>query len=311
MTDEPASAKVEFLMAIAGPASSVVLALVLLMFYAIGTAVGLPTYVNDVLGFLGAINLILVAFNMIPAFPLDGGRVLRSALWAWRKDLRWATRVASQIGSGFGILLIVGGVLEIIHGDFINGMWWLLIGWFVRSAARQSYQQVIMRQALAGEPVERFMNPAPVTVGPMTPLDQLVKDYVYRYGFALFPVVNEGQLVGCVSVQQVKRFPHEQWGHYMVQDVMSPCTSENTVAPAQDAVNLIAQMRSTGQSRIMVVDSGRLVGVITLKDLLAFLALKVELEEGPPAPPAIRLAGDRNYEEEKIQDEPEQYRKAG
>lgn len=299
MTEEPANAKTEFLMAIAGPASSVALAGVLFGVWGATIFLGAPAYITGVLLFLWTINLVLVAFNMIPAFPLDGGRVLRSALWGWRKDLRWATRLASQFGSAFGIALIVLGVVEIIMGGLISGVWWLLIGWFVRSAARQSYQQVIMRQALQGEPVRRFMNPSPVTIPPTASLQELVEQYVYRYGYALFPVtVAPGApLMGCISVQQVKQIPREHWANYLVQDLMTPPSSENTVHPETDAVHLLGQMRSSGQSRVMVVEEGRLVGVITLKDLLHFLALKIELEEGPSGPPAIRLAGDRRYEE--------------
>lgn len=297
MSEEPANAKTEFLMAIAGPISSVILAVVILGLWLGLIEFGAPVQITGVLFFLWMINLVLVVFNLIPAFPLDGGRVLRSALWGWKGDLRWATRIASRLGLGFGMILIVLGVAQIIFGGMIAGIWWVLIGWFVRSAAKQSYQQVVVREALAGEPVSRFMNPNPVSVPPDMTLQELVEDYVYRYGFALFPVVENERLAGCITVQQVKQLPRESWGDYHVRDALSPCTQENTVSPTEDSVNLLGKMRSTGQSRVMVVDEGQLVGIITLKDLLHFLALKVELEEGPKSPPPIRLAGQAGDED--------------
>jgi len=307
MTEEPKKPKVEFLMAIAGPVSSVVFGAFLFLLWftlliagadpapRIETVISPARQALDgsaaVLQFLWTINVILAVFNMIPAFPLDGGRVLRSILWTFKKDLRWATRVSSQLGLGLGTMLIVLGLLEIgFSGNLLGGIWWLLIGWFIRSAARQSYRQLLMRQALDGKPISRFMNNAPISVSSETSLQQLVEDYAYRHGFAMFPVTDQGRLVGCVSIQDVKKISRDDWQTRSVAEVMTACTAQNIASPNADAMTLLSQMRSTGQDGILVVDADKLVGIITIKDLLKFFALKVELEESSKGTPPIRIA---------------------
>jgi len=150
MSASPPSAKSEFFMAIGGPIVSVLLGIAFLALSAIGA--GWPVPLVGVLAYLGWINLILVAFNLIPAFPLDGGRVLRSALWGWKRNLRWATRVATAIGSGFAFLLIGLGIFRFIFGDFIGGIWYVFLGWFLHQASQASYRNVLVRETLVGEP---------------------------------------------------------------------------------------------------------------------------------------------------------------
>jgi Zn-dependent protease/predicted transcriptional regulator len=279
MSDEPTSPKAEFMMAVVGPISSIAIGLVCYGVYTLGKQGGWMQPITGVVGYLAMINGILAAFNLIPAFPLDGGRLLRSILWGIKGNIRWATRVASSIGSGFGILLIVLAVFQLFRGNFIGAMWWFLIGMFLRGAAKASYQQLMMRNALQGEPVSRFMNTDPVTVPPSLSVKDLVEDYVYRYHFKMFPVVNDGKLLGCVSTKEVKEVPHEQWGQKRIGELAADCTIDNTVKPDTDAVEALALMNRTGISRLMVTEGDRLVGIITLKDLLRFLSLRVELED--------------------------------
>jgi Zn-dependent protease/predicted transcriptional regulator len=280
MEEEPASAKVEFMMAIAGPLSSIVIALIFYGVYSLGKQGGLAEPVNGVIGYLAMINALLAGFNLLPAFPLDGGRVLRSILWGVKKNLRWATYISSRIGSGFGILLIILGVIQVFRGNFIGGMWWFLIGMFLQGAAKASYQQLVTRKALEGEPIRRFMKTDPVTVSPSVSLEQLVEDYVYKYHFKMFPVVEDSdRLLGCVTTKQVKEIPREDWNRKTVGEVASQCSPENTIEPQADAMKAISIMNRTGNSRLMVVEGGHLVGIIALKDLLELLSLKVELED--------------------------------
>jgi len=279
MEDEPQSPKIEFLMALAGPASSVLLSGVFYLLASAGKNAGLPVSVNGVLVYLSWINLILAGFNLVPAFPLDGGRVLRSILWAAKHNLRWATHVASQFGSAFGILLIVLGIVSFISGNFIGGLWYFLIGMFVRGASQMSYRQLIIRKALAGEHVERFMKPDPVTVRPILTISELVGDYFYKYHYKMFPVLEDGRVLGCISTREVKEIPHEQWSNHKIADLVKPCSRENTVSLHEDAIKVLALMNSTGNSRFMVLDGDKLAGIVTLKDLLQFLALKIDLEE--------------------------------
>jgi len=280
MKDEPPSPKAEFIIAIMGPISSIIMAL---FFYGVrfaGKGQGLAMPVNGVLDYLAFINLILAGFNILPAFPLDGGRVLRAILWGIKGNLRWATRITSQIGIGFGILLIVLGIINILRGNFIGGMWWFLIGMFLRGTAKASYQQLLIRRALEGEPVRRFMKTDPTTVWPFITLNELVEDYVYRHHFKMFPVVEKGgKLIGCVTTKNVKEVPREAWNSRKVGEIASECSPENTIEENTDAMEALSTMNRNGASRLMVVKKGRLVGVIALKDMLKFLSLKVELDE--------------------------------
>jgi len=278
MGDEPPSAKAEFMIAVVGPLSSIAIAAIFYGIYRIGVAGDWSLAFTGVVAYLAMINGLLAVFNLVPAFPLDGGRILRSILWGWKGNLRWATRISSSIGVGFGILLILLGFIRILGGNFIGGMWLGLIGLFIHGAAKMSYQQLITRKALEGEPLKRFMQTDPVTVPDSLTLEQLVEDYIYRYHFKLFPVVNSNKLRGCITTKQVKEIPRDQWGKKTVGEVVDPCSAENTIGPEADAVKALSAMRRNNTSRLMVVENDRLVGIIALKDMLEFLSLKVELD---------------------------------
>ena len=279
MESEPPSARSEFFMSIAGPITSVILGLIFFGIYLVGSAGGWPKPAIGILFYVGAINIILAGFNLVPAFPLDGGRVLRSALWYWKGSLRWATRVASQIGSAFGIVLIVLGVIYFIRGAFLGGIWWAIIGLFIRRASQMSYQRVLIRHALEGETVGRFMKREPVTVPPDISIKDLVEEYVYKHHFKMYPVTKDGGLVGCITTKEIKAVPRDKWAERTVADVVRPCSPENSIGPDIDATTALSLMGKTGQSRLMVTESGHLVGLITLKDLLRFLTVKMDLSE--------------------------------
>ncbi len=250
MESEPSSAEAEFLIAIAGPAASVVVAVSCLGAGALGPFVGLPLPLTGVLMHLAGLNLLLVAFNMIPAFPLDGGRVLRSALWKLKSDLRWATRITTGIGSGFGLALVLFGIFRLIMAqDLIGGLWMLLIGLFLRNAAKIAYKQLMLRRSLEGEPVRRFMQTEPVVVSRAMSVAELVESYVYRYHHKMFPVVDGDRLIGCVTTQAIRELPQAEWPRQSVSAIMQPCTGENTVGPDTDAVEALARMSRTGRSR--------------------------------------------------------------
>jgi len=279
MEREPPSGRAEFAMAIAGPIASVVIALICFGAYVTTTGMDGPAPIQGVLAYLGVINGVLVAFNLIPAFPLDGGRVLRAALWHFKGSLRWATRISSQIGSGFGLALIILGVVAFINGNFIGGMWWFLIGMFLRSAAQMSYQQVLIRRLLEGELVRDIMRTDPVTVSPDTLVQGLVDDYIYQHHFKMFPVVENGALRGCVTTRDVRDVPRDEWATRTVGEITDGCSHANTVAANADAMTALSRMNRTSKSRLLALDGGRLVGVVALKDLLKHLSLRIELEE--------------------------------
>ncbi len=279
MEEEPPNPKSEFLMAIAGPIASYALAAGFHAAVVAGTAASLPTAALGVLQYLAVINTILATFNLIPAFPLDGGRAFRAAVWYWKGDFAAATRLAANIGNIFGITLMGLGALNIIAGNFIGGMWWFLIGLFLRAAANASHMQALITRVLQGEPVRRFMTADVVTVPPDLPVDRVVEDYVYRYHHELFPVVTRGRLAGYVAAKQIKDVPKEIWAEVLAEEIMVPCSAENCIGPDDDALKALSIMRRSESGRLMVVEGGNLVGVVALKDLLEFFALKMDLED--------------------------------
>lgn len=278
MENEAKTPGAEFAMAVAGPLASFVLAGLFYVSFAGAVFADLPLALIGVLRYLSWINVVLALFNLLPAFPLDGGRMLRAGLWAWRRNLRWATRIASGIGAAFGIVLILLGILNLLAGSIVGGLWWCLIGMFLRGISHGSYRQVVVREVLAGEPVRRFVRRRPVAVPAGATVHELVTDYIYQHHFKMFPVVDQGKLTGCVSTREVKTVPREEWERRHVADIATGCSEANTIGPDADATDALAAMHRTGNSRLMVVENGSLMGIISLKDMLQFLALKLDLE---------------------------------
>ncbi len=285
MHKEPEAPKDEFFMAIAGPISSVVLGFAFFGVYRIGQAGAWPVPVVGVLSYLAFINWIVAGFNMMPAFPLDGGRVLRSALWAWKKDLRKATRWASQAGSFFGVALIVLGVINLFSGNLVGGVWYFVIGLFIQAASKSSYRQLLMKNVLQDKTVGDLMRKNPVTVPASISLRELVEDYVYTHHFKMFPVTENDRLQGCVTTRQIKEVPKEQWDTTRVKDIAGHCDPENTVSPDTNAAQILSRIGQSGTSRLMVVSNGQLHGVITLKDLAGYLSSRMDLEDESELPP--------------------------
>ncbi len=278
MEGEPSGPKAEFFMAIAGPIASLILAVIFYGFSALAMSLEWSQAVWGAVRYLCQINLILAVFNLIPAFPLDGGRMLRAGLWAHDGDLRRATRLATRIGNGFGLGLIFLGLANVLFGNFIGGLWWFLIGLFLRNAANLSYQQVLVRRILEGVPVRRIMTRNPVSVPPSISVSELVDNYFYRHYHKLFPVIEGENLAGCISVKDVKGKPRERWSEIKVGDIMHNCSADNTVPSDTDAMDVLSLMNRTGNSRLLVTENGRLAGIIALKDMLGFLSIKVDLE---------------------------------
>ncbi len=278
MAMEPARPKDEFWIAIAGPAASVVLAG---LFYLLASglqALSVPDYVSGVPARLALLNLVLAGFNMVPGFPLDGGRVLRAILWHLKGDLRWATFWATRLGQGFGFLLAAFGVVDVLNGNFIGGLWLFLIGLFMNGAAAASYQRLIAQQTLQTQAVSDVMTPNPVTVPPDISVSRFIEDYLYQFSYDLFPVTAGGRLVGCVSLKDVQNFPRDEWELATVGRIAESCTADNTIRPDADAAQALERMQRAGSGRLLVADGDRLVGVLTLKDLLHRLAIRGALD---------------------------------
>ena len=183
------------------------------------------------------------------------------------------------MGSGFGIALMVLGVIAFLQGNIIGGMWWFLIGIFLRGAAAASYQRLMLHEMLHHRPISEFMTRDPVTVPASTTISELLDDYVYRYHLKMFPVIDGDTLEGCVRVDDIKRVPRAQWGTISVREIMAPSDHTNTVPAGMEAEKLLAAMVRGGRpARYMVVENARLAGIVSLKDVLELIALKMELE---------------------------------
>jgi CBS domain-containing protein len=231
-----------------------------------------------VIKYLAWINGILAVFNLVPAFPLDGGRILRAALWGWKNDLRWATRIAAGIGSGFGLFLIFMGILQFFGGNLS-----VECGGFLSACLSEVPPRCLTASFLCERRCRgagwAFMKKDPVTVPPSTTVEELVEDFIYRHQFKLFPVVEEGnRLRGCVTMKQVKEIPREEWQSRTAGEIAIGCSSENSIDLQADAMEALALMTRTGSSRLMVTEGNRLAGIISLKDMMKFFELKVELE---------------------------------
>jgi len=281
MEDETTQPGAEFSIAIVGPLASLLLALACYAISLVGWRANWPLVVTGVTVYLATINTALAIFNLVPAFPLDGGRLLRSLLWRWKGDRLWATHVSAQIGNGFGVFLIVLGVVSFLANDIIGAIWWVLLGVFLRNAANMAYQQLRIQQLLADAPVRQFMEARPITVPASIAVAELVNNYIYTYRHPFFPVVEDGRLVGSVSTRQVKQLPPALWSVRHVADIAEHCSATSSVPSDMDARQVLATMQRTGATRLLVVDGDRLAGIITLADLLRFCALKTELERLP------------------------------
>jgi Zn-dependent protease/predicted transcriptional regulator len=279
MQDEPVSPRAEFNVAIIGPITSFVVAAVFYGLALLAETIGVPVTVSAVLSYLSTINAVLAVFNLVPAFPLDGGRVLRAVLWGWKGNYLRATQIASNFGSGFGLFLVLLAVFSVVSGNFIAGMWYFLIGLFVRGAAQATYQQTVMRDVLQDVPVAQLMTKEPVSVEPSLLLDELVDQFFYKHNFKAFPVTEGARLLGYVDLKDVKKIPRDQWHERRVRDILEECSQENTVAPSHDTAAALTQMLRSRRPRLLVASKDRLAGVVSQSDILRYLAIRLNLED--------------------------------
>jgi Zn-dependent protease/CBS domain-containing protein len=294
---EPRSPGAEFLMAIVGPITSIVLGVIFLVLGGIsaGTLVqevtpsmtGLAPLspLATILLWLGQINILLGLFNLIPGFPLDGGRVLRSILWAATHNLRTATRWASWVGQAIGWLMIIAGLAMIFGAripflgtGFLGGLWLAFIGWFLTTAALQSYRQVVIHDILEGVPVARLMRTTMPTVPATISIGDLVHEYVMRTDERAFPVLQDGDhLIGLVCLDDVRKVPRRDWDTTRVQDIMTPMDQVAVVTPDEEAGEAFTVLTGRDVNQVPVVQDGHLVGMLRRRDVLRWLQLHADL----------------------------------
>ncbi len=267
-----------------GPLVSFVLGLV---FGALAVAVsvagvsGLPI---GVLGWLALINVVLAVFNLVPASPLDGGRILRAVLWRWRGDRFRAAVSAARAGRVFGFLLVGVGLARAIFGD-LGGLWFVLIGWFVATAANAEEQHARVQDALAGVRVGDVMTIDPVSVPPTLTVAQLLDDYIWRNRFSAFPVIDPyGRPYGLVTLNRLKDVPVERRADVTVADVAAAADDVPVATPTQPLVELLTDLRGGGDGRALVVDGGRVVGIVSPRDVARMLEIAELRSQGLPRP---------------------------
>jgi len=236
-----------------------------------------PGAVTAVVYYLAVINTFITVLNLVPAFPLDGGRMLRGAIWAWKGNIITATRISSELGAIFSYSVIVWGAYRVTQEDFVSGIWWGLIGLFLNAAGNYAYRQTQSRTLLSGQPVRRFMRRDLVTVNPDLTVAELVDEYVYNYYHKSFPVIDRGELVGVIALDAVMVIDRRRWPWLRIGALMRPVNSENTIEPDTDAAEALDTMRRSGEGRLLVVEKGQLIGVLSLRDLLDYLSITLKL----------------------------------
>jgi Zn-dependent protease/CBS domain-containing protein len=277
LSQEPTDPKTEFKIAVVGPLTS----------FALAAAFGVlrvflqgfePSLITVVIGYLAWINLALGIFNLIPGFPLDGGRLLRAFLW-WRTgSLTRATKVASDFGKGFAVAIMILGGLQIFAGALVNGLWFIFIGMFLRGMSVQGYEELVIRKSLEGVHVEEVMVREVVSVPPDLTVSQLIHDYFLHYAFRGFPVVENGRVLGVVSVAAVRQLPREVYDNRQVADIMTPLQDDLLIDAQASLADALVKMSRQEQDRLLVLKGEKLAGLVTKTGLLRFVQIKQVLE---------------------------------
>lgn len=264
----------ELLIALVGPATSMVLAGV---FWVVTQLLG-DGPLAYATGYLGWVNLALALFNLLPGFPLDGGRVLRSLIWRSTGDLVKATRIASRAGRIVGMVVIGIGVFEILFlGALVGGLWLVAIGWFLSQAAAASFTHLQMKRLLADVPASRLMTSDIEEMPAGIDLETAVYDYFMRHNYNSFPLRADHGTEGILTLAAVREVPREQWGHTTVDEVAEPLSEMCTVSPKDTMGDVVPKLMQGQVGRVVVVDEGRVVGLITPRDLVRWLQRAQEL----------------------------------
>jgi Zn-dependent protease len=274
------SAGDEFRVAISGPLVSIVLGV---LFVLIALA-PVPSSVDGVAAWLGYINLILAVFNLLPASPLDGGRVLHAALWRAKGDFAWATRVASEVGQGFAYLFIALGLAMFIFQGSFSGAWLAFIGWYLLQGARAEARYVATEQALEGLRVRDLMVRDPVSVDADATIGRIMDDVVWSHRFTTYPVLDGGRPVGLLTFASVAAVPRTDWDTRRVRDTMIPLDQVPLLTEDEKAVDALAELATPSANRGLVVDNGHLAGLLSITDLARALEVGRRPAQAPSKP---------------------------
>ncbi len=276
---EPDEPMKELKIALAGPAMSIVLGIVFLLLAGVLAGAGTPQYVSVLFGYLGTINLMLAAFNLVPAFPLDGGRVLRAILWHFKGDMQGATRIAASAGGAFGYTLIFLGIFLVLAGNLANGIWMAFIGWFIAQAAQSSYQQMLLSDIFTKIPVRDFMTTQVVIVDYFISVQDLVDKYFYKHKYAFFPVRQQDQITGIVSLNNVRNLPQADWPRTTVGRIVTPLQENLIVRPDEAVAAVMNKLFANGVGRVLVMEGSQLLGLVSRTDVLNYMRIHGQLSQ--------------------------------
>jgi Zn-dependent protease len=275
ISKEPERPGKEFTMAIVGPLSSIGLGIVFGILWLLVRE--FSSVLSALFQYLSLINFVLAVFNLIPGFPLDGGRVLRSIVWGITGNLRTATKVASVFGQAVAWLLILLGITLAVRGVLISGLWFAFIGWFLHSAAVRGYQQVMMREMLRDVKAEDLMSSDFETVSPDLTVEELVHEHMLRKGRRTFLVEEQGKTIGIVCLEDVKSVGSELRKSKTIREIMTPDAQLHTVSPMDDANKVLAKLNEEDVHQVPVMAGGTLVGIVCRSDVIRHLQLRSDL----------------------------------
>jgi Zn-dependent protease len=273
MEREPDDPGKEFMVSIAGPAMSILLFLLLTMLASLLALSGAPEIIVVPLTYIAQVNLVLAIFNLVPAFPMDGGRVLRALIWHFSGNLQKATKIASSLGGLFGYFLIFTGLVWIMTGNIINGIWFAFIGWFISQASQASYQQTVMSNLFNEIKVSEFMTANVIAVGEHLSVQELVDNYFYNYKFTSFPVKRDEEVIGVVSLVRVKRVARELWKQTTVGGITTPLEANLVVSPSDTVSTAMTRIFSNSIGRVLVMEQNALIGIVSRTDILNYIRI--------------------------------------
>lgn len=274
---EPDDPVKELKIAIAGPMMSLAITVTTLVASRALSIVDAPEIVTVPIVYIANVNLILAIFNMIPAFPLDGGRVLRAAIWKAKGDIEIATRVASAAGGVFGYIIIFLGIFLALTGNIVNGIWFVLIGWFINQSSQSSYQSMLVNDIFGKIKVKKFMSENPVTVSSAISIKDMVDEYIYRYKYSSFPVKSKDEVIGIVNIERVKSISRESWEHTEVETVTEKLNENLVVSPEDSVAEAMNKIFRNEIGRVLVMDGDELVGIVSRTDILNHIRIYNQL----------------------------------
>jgi Zn-dependent protease/predicted transcriptional regulator len=286
MTREASRPKAELKMAAAGPICSAVIGGIFLLIWHFNP--GMPQLVEQMVLWLMIMNFALAVFNLIPGFPLDGGRLFRAAIWRRSGDFRRSTRIATRVGQGVGYFFIGAGISIVVLSsvpsvsppfdlNWFSGLWLVFIGWFLQNAAQASYRQTEQREALRRFTAAQVMTSSYPTIPPDITLSRLVEEHIFPTGYRLFMVAGEGGFEGILTLDNIKAVSRQDWGVTRVKDIMTPRDQLVVAQASENALSILERMNEGGINQILVVSEGRVIGLVTRDSLMAFLRVHAEL----------------------------------